>query len=254
MKHLTSARAESPLAGLTLVVAFLGAVAWGDYLSRAPAQANAARRASGHSPNDSARLSRSGSLRRRARADAGALSADSGTYLADLLRGHDSTLTRWPVRAEVPLTVWIQPHSNVPNWSTNLVAAVTDAFADWEATGIPVRFRFADDSLAADITVRWIDRFDEPISGMTAWTRDDAWWITDARVTLAVHQRHGPTLDAEAMRALALHEIGHVLGLDHPGDSTYIMSPRVRVRALTSGDRATIRRLYQLPPGRAVSP
>lgn len=255
MRHrVKRAGAETLLAELTLVIAFASAVAWSDWASGrgTPPRVDAV---SSAMPNDSAGLSRPGSLRHRTRIASAVLAdADSGSYLDDLLRGHDSTLTRWPNRTEVPLAVWIQPRSDVPNWSASLVAAVTDAFAVWENTGIPVRFLFVDDALAADVSVRWIDRFDEPISGTTAWSRDDRWWITDARVTLAVHQRHGLALDAEAMRALALHEIGHVLGLDHASDSTYIMSPRVRVRGLTSADRATVRRLYQLPPGRASWP
>lgn len=248
------ARAEAMLAELTLVIAFASAVAWSDWASGRGALSQADAESSA-SPNDSAGFTRPGSLRQRARIPSASLAdADNDSYLGDLLRQHDSTLSRWPDRTEVPLAVWIQPRSDVPNWSASLVTAVTDAFAVWEDTGIPVRFLFVDDALAADVSVRWIDRFDEPISGTTAWSRDDGWWITDARVTLAVHQRHGPALDAEAMRALALHEIGHVLGLDHASDSAYIMSPRVRVRTLTSADRATVRRLYQLPPGRASWP
>jgi predicted Zn-dependent protease len=56
-------------------------------------------------------------------------------------------------------------------------------------------------------------------------------------------------LDEDAMRAMALHEIGHLLGLDHTYDVRSIMAPKVRVRALSSADKATVRLLYTLPPG-----
>ena len=112
-----------------------------------------------------------------------------------------------------------------------------------------MRFAFGSDSASADVHVTFIDQFDEAISGRTKWERDDSWWITDADIVLAVHHRNGPALDEDAMRALALHEVGHLLGLDHTEDATSIMAPRVRVRDLSAADRATVRLLYTLPPG-----
>jgi len=71
----------------------------------------------------------------------------------------------------------------------------------------------------------------------------------DANITLAVHHNSGDTLDDEAVRAMALHEIGHLLGLDHTTDSTSVMAARVRVRQLSDADRATARLIYTLPAG-----
>ena len=79
--------------------------------------------------------------------------------------------------------------------------------------------------------------------------RDDDYAITDANITLAIHHNQGDELDAESMRAMALHEIGHLLGLDHTKDSLSIMAPKVRVRELSAADRATVRLLYTLPAG-----
>jgi predicted Zn-dependent protease len=99
------------------------------------------------------------------------------------------------------------------------------------------------------VHVDWVDRFKTPISGRTRWARDEDWVITDANITLAMHHTQGDMLDPESMRAMALHEIGHLLGLDHTRDSLSIMAPRVRVRQLSAADRATVRLLYALPTG-----
>ena len=152
-------------------------------------------------------------------------------------------------RRGVPLTIWIQPHSEVADWRSQYATRVRDAFLAWDALELPVRFEFTSDSAAADVHVSFIDRFEEPISGRTKWARDDDWWIIDADIVLAVHHRSGNVLDDEAMKAMALHEVGHLLGLDHTDDVTSIMAPRVRVRSLSAADQATVRLLYTLPPG-----
>lgn len=175
--------------------------------------------------------------------------SEAGTYISEILLERDSSLARWPDRHGIPLTVWIQPRSSVAGFTSSYIAHVRDAFREWDALHLPVSFAFVDDSADADVHVNWIDRFDEPISGRTRWARDDDWAITDANIMLAVHHHQGDQLDDDAMRAMALHEIGHLLGLDHTTDSLSIMAPRVRVRELSDADRATIRLLYALPAG-----
>ena len=174
---------------------------------------------------------------------------EQGTYISEILRHRDSSLARWPDRTDRPLSVWIQPAAAIEDWTLTYVDRVREAFEEWDALDLPVRFVFVDDSARAEIHVAWIDHFREPISGRTKWARDDDWLITDANIVLAVHHHQGEILDEDAMRAMALHEIGHLLGLDHTQDNSSIMAPRVRVRELSSADRATVRLLYSLPPG-----
>jgi hypothetical protein len=172
-----------------------------------------------------------------------------GTYINEMLAERDSALARWPDMHGVPLTIWIQPESDIADWRAKYALQVRDAFLDWDSLHLPVRFTFTSDSSSADVHVSFIDHFDEPISGRTKWARDDDWWIIDANIVLAVHHRSGASLDDEAMKAMALHEVGHLLGLDHTDDATSIMAPRVRVRALSAADKATVKLLYTLPPG-----
>jgi hypothetical protein len=174
---------------------------------------------------------------------------ESGTYIGEILAERDSSVARWPERRAVPLTVWIQPRTNVADFDAIYAEQVRLAFQEWDDLQLPVHFKFVKDSAAAEVHVRWIDRFSEPISGRTRWTRDDEWVITDANIVLALHHNTGLLLDYDAMYAMALHEIGHLLGLDHTRDSLSIMAPKVRVRELSDADRATVRLVYALPAG-----
>jgi len=173
----------------------------------------------------------------------------AGTYIDEILLERDSALARWPDRTAQTIRVWIGSGANIPGWSDSFPARVRDAFEEWSDLGIPVRFEFVADSADADVHVAWIDHFDTPISGKTLWARDRSWWIVSANITLALHHNAGEALDDSSVKAIALHEVGHLLGLDHTSDTTDIMTARVRVRDLSNADRATMKLLYSLPPG-----
>ena len=172
------------------------------------------------------------------------------TYINDVIVSHDSALARWPDRQGNPLRVWVQPTSRHQDFNAATVPVVRRAFVEWSEVGIPVPFTFVVDSAMADVRVTWVDKFNESISGKTLWAHDEAWWIIDANIQLAVHHLSGEVLDTTSIRAIAMHEVGHLLGLDHTTDTTSIMAPKVRVRDLSPADRATAQLLYKLPAGR----
>ncbi len=176
--------------------------------------------------------------------------SSENTYIGDVITSHDSALARWPDRAGNPLRVWVQPFAKYEGFSESNVPVVRRAFVEWADVGIPVPFMFVIDSAMADVRVTWVDKFNESISGKTLWAHDEAWWIIDANIQLAVHHHSGEVLDSTSIRAIAMHEVGHLLGLDHTTDTTSIMAPKVRVRDLSAADRATAQLLYQLPAGR----
>lgn len=182
-------------------------------------------------------------LRRRLRQGA------DGTYIDELLRARDSSLARWPVRVTQPLRVWVGEPVLLSGWDEAFPASVRDAFDGWVEAGIPMRFTFVQDSASADVHVRFLPRFPTGISGKTMWTRTGDWWLVAADIVLSLTHPDGGNVTPLQMRAIALHEVGHLLGLDHTTELTNIMSARVRVRDLSDEDRATIRLLYSVPAG-----
>jgi hypothetical protein len=174
---------------------------------------------------------------------------EAGTYIPEILLARDSSLARWRSRPERPVTVWVQSRPDLEDWNDHYLSAVSDAFMAWDAVELPVRFRMVRDSTEAEIHVTWIEKFNEQISGRTRWSRDDNWWIVKADIILAIHHQQGDRLDRSAMKAMALHEVGHLLGLDHTTNVGSIMAPRVRVRDLASVDIATVRVLYSVNAG-----
>ena len=172
-----------------------------------------------------------------------------GTYIGELLRARDSVITRWPARLVTPLRVWVGDGGLYEGWQTQFPAVVREAFDEWAATGIPVRFTYVRDSAGADVRVRFVPAFEEGISGRTIWSRDSAWWLVGGEIDLSLSHPTGGAVSTLQLRAIALHEIGHLLGLDHVDDPAHIMAPRVRVRSLSDADRATIRLIYSVPAG-----
>jgi hypothetical protein len=175
-----------------------------------------------------------------------------GTYIGEILAEQDSALQRWPDRTADPVRVWVEPTSTADGWTPNHPQLARDGFLAWEQqAGIPVRFVFVRDSAAAEVQVRWTERL--PVADRIGYTqawRDGGGWIARGEITIATHGPSPLPLDENTVRATALHEVGHLLGLDHTRDTTSIMMAAAHeAHMLSNSDRATAELLYAVTPG-----
>lgn len=172
-----------------------------------------------------------------------------GTYIDELLAARDSSIARWADRRADPIRVWIDERPALADFDPALPGEVRRAFAGWGAAGAPLSFTFVPDSGRSEVRVTFVDRFSGRMSGRTLWERDPNWWIVGGTIELALRSGSGTLLMPDQLHAVALHEVGHLLGLDHTSDSTAVMAPSIRTLALAPRDIATLRLIYGVPPG-----
>lgn len=174
---------------------------------------------------------------------------DPVTYIDDILRQRGGNIARWVDRSNNPITVWIQPRSTVKDFWPDYRNMARNAFYAWSSAAIPVRFLFIEDSANAEVRVKWVEKFTDLAAGKTYWARDVNWWIVGADIELALHSAAGEAYDKQAVHAIALHEVGHLIGLDHTPNQENVMAPRVRAMQLSPADLRTANLVYRLPPG-----
>jgi hypothetical protein len=171
------------------------------------------------------------------------------TYLPDVIAEGGSQVKRWDKRLDDPIRVWIAPGDSVPGFRESFVVAVREAFGSWEQAEVPVRFVFVDSADDAEVRVDWAERLPDRRAGLAHWWTNGQGWLTKANLVFAMQLSDDARANETSMHRMALHEIGHLLGLEHSLDAGDIMAAWVNANELTARDRATARLLYTLPPG-----
>jgi len=169
-------------------------------------------------------------------------------YVDDTVVGRTRLPARWRLDAGNPRTVWIH-FAAPPSERPEFWRAAGWAVEVWnDVHGLLVTLRVTEHPRAADIELRWTPHYDESRAGTTDWTTDGEGWLAAVTVTLAAHHVDGTPMSDEFLRFVALHELGHALGLPHSSDPGDVMHPGNRNRRLSERDVRSVLRLYDVPP------
>jgi hypothetical protein len=173
------------------------------------------------------------------------------TYLSPIVAASsDSMLHRWDDRVGRPVRVFLAAAADtVDGFQYTFLDAVRQAFDRWQQAGIAVRFDVRTDSTEAEVRIHWRSQFDIDRTGQTDLEWDREGHLRSGTVTIATHDPAGHPLAPDDVRVVALHEIGHLIGLDHSPDSTDVMFAKTTMRDLSDRDVRTVNLLYSLAAG-----
>lgn len=166
-------------------------------------------------------------------------------YVGSLDGKPEPPLPLWRTTTDARRTLWVhfmEPPPERPHFWDQTVRAMEA----WnEVGGVPLRFERTRSARSADVEFRWIRQFEAHQAGTTDWETDGDGWLSSAVVTLATQHEGGTSMSDEFLLLVALHELGHVIGLPHSDDPSDVMHPGNRNMALSDRDVRSARQLYE---------
>lgn len=179
--------------------------------------------------------------------------AESEGYYGELDRQVPSY---WPADRR-PVTVYFEPAEAVPGYRPELQALVRKAMAEWQAAlGGKVVFKYAETAAGASLVVAFTDDASKMQSqkeaGEAQMLHDNDGIITGRILFLTTPPSWSTTLTDKYFYNLALHEIGHALGVTgHSASTSDIMYYSTQVEdsrtGLSAADKDTIAAIYRHP-------
>jgi hypothetical protein len=160
---------------------------------------------------------------------------------------------RWNDKTHFVL-VYISSADFLNDWHPENVQIVRNAFTEWQqALENRLMFVFVKDPAQADVIVSWWNTTQPGIEkGACGLNQLHTWgkYISENDIYLSLHSAQGRVWASDEIYATALHEIGHMAGIqEHSDNVADIMAPtESNARHLTARDIATMKRIYATQP------